>query len=154
MNNKDTAGSMKAALKVVPPSLMIAASGPLKHGADKYGAFNWRTEPISLMGHLEAVYRHLFAYQDGEDNAWDSNMSHLDHALAGLAVIVDAAAYGTLKDDRVLGPSGLMLREREIHDKLPPPEAALPLKESDWIQDSTRISLKDVGIGEIGGTAI
>lgn len=113
--DKDTAGSFKASLRVVPPLLMIEASGPLAQGAEKYGSFNWRNpdRPISLCGHLEAVLRHLLAYQDGENAAEDSGLSHLAHAVAGLAVMLDADACGALVDDRSEGPAGKRLKEME-----------------------------------------
>lgn len=126
---KDIAGSKKAPIGYVPPILLIAAAEPLEEGAQKYGAYNWRSTKISLVKHLEAVIRHTLAFMDGEDCAQDSGIDHLDHAVAGLAVIIDARACGTLIDDRTPGPAGHTLDM--IHtrrSKVPAPEDKLPLE--------------------------
>lgn len=107
--NKDEVGSLKAPLRVVPPALIIQAAGPLSQGAERYGSFNWRSTTISLSKHLEAALRHLLAYQDGEDNAPDSGYSHLAHCAAGMAILMDAKAHGTLIDDRVPGHAADLL---------------------------------------------
>lgn len=124
-NPKDKAGSQKVPLRFVPPSLLIQVAGPLSQGADKYGSYDWRKDPISLTLHLEAVERHLAAYKDGEDKATDSGFSHLAHAAATLGVIMDAEAFGTLIDDRTKGPAGKLL-EGSITE-VPAPEDMLPL---------------------------
>jgi hypothetical protein len=42
----------------------------------------------------------MLAWLDGEDNAEDSGQHHLGHALACIAIILDAEATGNLADDR------------------------------------------------------
>jgi hypothetical protein len=114
VNPKDAVGVKKAALRFVPPALMIEASGPMADGAGKYGPFNWRDIPIENVGYIEAVFRHLFAYLDGQDNAEDSGHSHLGHAIAGLGILADATANGNLIDTRYSkGPAADMLRARD-----------------------------------------
>jgi hypothetical protein len=113
-NPKDLVGVKKAALRFVPPALAIEASGPMADGAEKYGPFNWRAEPVEVVGYIEAVFRHLYAYLDGQDNAEDSGHSHIGHAIAGLGIVADAASYGTLIDNRYhAGPAADMLRARD-----------------------------------------
>lgn len=129
MLDKDLEGSKKTPLRHVPPILTILAAGPLSQGAAKYGSYNWRHKDISLSMHLEAVERHLAAYKDGEDVAPDSGFSHLAHAAATLAVIMDAGANGTLVDDRDDGPAGRLLN----YAGPAAPEAVLPLPE-DWFK--------------------
>lgn len=114
MNPKDLVGSKKAPLRYVPPALAIAASGPMEDGAIKYGPFNWRTQPVEVLTYIEAVFRHLYAYLDGQDDAEDSGHSHIDHAIAGLGIIADARANGSLIDNRyAAGPAADMLRARD-----------------------------------------
>ena len=114
VNPKDMMGVKKAALRFVPPALMIEASGPMADGAGKYGPFNWRDIPIDNVTYIEAVFRHLFAYLDGQDNAEDSGHSHIGHAIAGLGILADAKAVGSLVDTRYTsGPAADMLRERD-----------------------------------------
>lgn len=111
MNPKDLVGAKKAPLRYVPPALMLAASRAMENGAIKYGPFNWREQPVEVVTYIEAVLRHLFAYLDGQENAEDSGLSHLDHAIAGLGIVVDARAYGSLIDNRFHpGPAADMLR--------------------------------------------
>ena len=113
-NPKDLVGSKKAPLRYVPPALAIAASGPMEDGAIKYGPFNWREQPVEVLTYIEAVFRHLYAYLDGQDDAEDSGHSHIDHAIAGLGIIADARAHGSLIDNRYAkGPAAGMLRERD-----------------------------------------
>lgn len=150
-NPKDLAGQKKAPLRYVPPMLMIAASGPMAQGAEKYGPYNWRTGPkIHLSLYLEAIMRHLLMVMDGQDLDKDSGKLHLAHIAATCAVILDAYACGQLVDDRFEGPGALaieILNEygydikdvdidtlRKINNptlkksKPSPPEDALPLE--------------------------
>lgn len=113
-NPKDLVGAKKAPLRYVPAALVIEASGPMEDGAIKYGPFNWRDIPVELMTYIEAVQRHLAAFVDGQDNAEDSGHSHIGHAIAGLGIIADAKANGTLIDNRpTKGPAADMLRARD-----------------------------------------
>lgn len=112
MNPKDEAGSRKAPLQYVPPALVIEASKALEQGAMKYGPYNWRTGPrITLSLYLAAIERHLLAFQDGEDNAPDSGISHIGHIAATCGVILDALACGNLLDDRIKGPGATLLEQ-------------------------------------------
>ncbi|MEX6506820.1 dATP/dGTP diphosphohydrolase domain-containing protein [Jiella sp. M17.18] len=70
-------------------------------GAIKYGALNWRNQPIKLSDYIDAAIRHLLALKEGEDVAGDSQIPHAAHVMAGMSIVLDAAACGTLVDDRV-----------------------------------------------------
>ena len=111
MNPKDLVGAKKAPLRYVPPALNIAVSQVMEHGASKYGPFNWREQPVSAMTYIEAIFRHLYAWMDGQNSAEDSGLSHLAHAAAGLGILIDAEFNGSLLDDRATpGPAADMLR--------------------------------------------
>jgi hypothetical protein len=111
VNPKDLVGAKKAPLRYVPPALMLAAARAMENGALKYGPFNWRDQPVEVVTYVEAVLRHLFAFLDGQDLAEDSGLPHIDHAIAGLGIIADARALGTLIDNRyTAGPAADMLR--------------------------------------------
>ena len=99
-NPKDIAGSAKAPLHLIPGPACYHASLALGDGGRKYGFFNWRETPIEASSYLAACERHLKSWQDGEEVAQDSGVSHLGHALATLMILVDAMACGTLIDDR------------------------------------------------------
>lgn len=100
MNPKDRVGLTKSRLGLVPPALMITVAPAFANGAEKYGAYNWRDESISLSVYLEASLRHIFAFMDGEDIATDSGLDHLAHAAACMAIIFDARSLGKLIEDR------------------------------------------------------
>ena len=110
-NPKARVGSLKAPLHLVPPALSIGVAYALKDGAAKYGAYNWREEPINVSTYIGAILRHLYAYQDGENYADDSGVSHLAHVAACCALLMDSEAWGSLVDDRSYGPAAEILEE-------------------------------------------
>lgn len=69
-------------------------------GAAKYGAYNWRSKKVRRMVYLAAALRHLAADLDGEEIDSESGQPHLAHALACMAILLDARSTGNLIDDR------------------------------------------------------
>nr|MBA3583912.1 hypothetical protein [Gemmatimonadota bacterium] len=113
MNPKDLVGAKKAPLTLVPPSAIIAIAEAMGNGADKYGPFNWRDQPIQVRTYVEAALRHLYAFLDGQWAAEDTGISHLAHAMAGLAILNDAFALGAVDDNRSTGPAADLLRAQD-----------------------------------------
>jgi hypothetical protein len=105
MNPKDTVGSQKVSISVIPFNILAKIAIPLMEGARKYGKHNWRSIPIAAGIYVDATLRHLFAWWEGEDLSIDSKIHHIDHAIANLIVMRDAMLHGTLKDDRPLKKS-------------------------------------------------
>lgn len=99
-NPKDLLGMKKPRLSLVPPAGLVYAALAMANGADKYGPYNWREKKVQVMIYLEAAMRHILSYQDGEENAKDSGVPHLGHALACLLIIIDALETGNLIDNR------------------------------------------------------
>jgi hypothetical protein len=99
---KEALASKKPNLSLFPATAVIAGAKAMQFGADKYGPYNWREEGkvTKSTTMVAAALRHLYAYLDGEDCARDSGISHIAHAIAGLAVLIDANASGKLTDDR------------------------------------------------------
>lgn len=83
-----------------PVTVRIYGAQACRDGAAKYGPYNWREKPISLMGYTGAMERHLLAIRDGEDLAMDSLCGHLGHIIATAGILLDARECGTLIDDR------------------------------------------------------
>lgn len=110
-NNPKTAqGAKKAPLHLVPPVAIIAEAGAFKLGAEKYGAYNWRQHKVSSSVYVAAALRHIVSYHDGEDIDAESGASHLGHARACLAILLDADSIGMLNDDRpIQGAAGRVL---------------------------------------------
>jgi len=110
LNPKQKYGDLKAPLCMVPWSAIIYLAMAFKEGARKYGPFNWRTKKIESMTYVSALMRHVAAWVDGEENDPESGNPHLAHALACLAILVDAKESGNLVDSRpVPGPAPGML---------------------------------------------
>jgi hypothetical protein len=100
-NNPKTAiGASKVPLHLVPPSAKYYLALALRDGAIKYGPYNWRDAEISVSVYRSAAERHLDAFWDGEDCAPDSGIHHIAHAMACMALILDAMSIGKLHDDR------------------------------------------------------
>jgi hypothetical protein len=89
-------------LHLIPSPALIETAKALMDGARKYGAYNWREEGVGASTYLSAAMRHLRSYLDGERDAKDSGVHHLGHAMACLAILLDAEAVGNLVDDRPL----------------------------------------------------
>lgn len=100
INPKDSIGATKPSLSLVPPAALIGLALAMKNGADKYGAYNWRENAVQATVYIDAAQRHILQWFDGEDVAEDSGVHHLDHAMACLAILRDAAATGNLVDNR------------------------------------------------------
>lgn len=122
-NPKDLAARGRVPLHLLPAAGRIHGALACKDGAEKYGPYNWREKPISLMGYTGAIERHLLALRDGEDRAQDSGLHHLAHIVATASILLEAMECGSLIDDRPLpGPAALLLKRSQ---------AGVPMCESD-----------------------
>lgn len=90
----------KLRLELIETALTHPLARVMAHGADKYGVRNWRTQPVEARTYVGAMRRHLDAWADGQDADPDSGAAHLVHLAACCMVVLDAAAHGTLVDDR------------------------------------------------------
>jgi len=101
-NPKKIYGDKKIKLQLVPPAASIAIARGLAEGAEKYSPWNWRDDDIETLTYIGAIQRHLAAYLEGEDLDPDSTTgkSHLDGAIASLAILIDAESVGSLIDNR------------------------------------------------------
>ena len=109
-NPKDLLGIKKPPnLSVIPSSALIHMGRAMQNGANKYGPFNWREHPVKSGIYVDAAIRHLSAWQDGEEDASDSGVHHLGHAMACMGIILDAQEVGNLIDERVPGPMPEMI---------------------------------------------
>lgn len=115
-NPKDVLGASKIPVHLWPSTATILGSLGLLDGALKYGRSNFRATDVRATIYADACMRHLNAWLEGEDNDPDSGLPQLAHALACLAIIVDAEAAGSLIDDRMF-PGGYrkMITEMTPH---------------------------------------
>jgi hypothetical protein len=100
-NPKNPIGSDKVPLHLWPPTATAYGSMGLLDGGLKYGIANYRVAGVRASIYIAALQRHIAAWYDaGEECAEDSGVEHLGHALACLAIIIDAKEQGVLVDDR------------------------------------------------------
>lgn len=99
-NPKSAFGDVKIPLHLWPGTATILGSLGLLDGALKYGRGNWKAVGVRASTYYDACGRHLNKWFEGEESDPDSGLPHLAHALACLAIIVDAEAAGKLEDDR------------------------------------------------------
>lgn len=100
-NPKTVMGLKKPSLSKFPASALILGSLAMMNGADKYGAYNWRTKKVTASIYVDANDRHMKSWFDSrEELAADSQVHHLGHALASIAILIDAMVTGNLNDDR------------------------------------------------------
>jgi hypothetical protein len=99
-NPKTAVGAVKVPFNAIPVTALIPMGQAMADGLKKYGITNWRDSPVSASVYYNAILRHLFAWQDGEDVAPDSEVHHLGHVMACCAILLDARSLGVLNDDR------------------------------------------------------
>lgn len=99
-NPKDIISSGKLPLHLWPETATITGCLAMLEGCLKYGRGNFRCVGVKSSIYIDACKRHLNAWFEGEECAPNSGISHLGHALACIAIIVDAQAAGKLTDDR------------------------------------------------------
>ena len=114
-NPKDLVGSDKLPMHLWPMTATAMGCLGLLDGMLKYGRTNWRVAGVRASIYVDAAIRHLSAWFEGEDTDQDSGLPHLSHALACLAILVDAMAANNMVDDRQY-PGGY----RESIDALTP----------------------------------
>jgi len=99
-NPKDSIGSKKLDMGLVPYTLMVSAALAFLEGALKYGRFNWRIAGVRASIYHGALLRHVAKWWNGQNYDRKTRVHHLDNAIACLTIIRDAELYGKLTDDR------------------------------------------------------
>ena len=78
----------KLRLSLVPTGIIEAIARIRMYGTDKYGdPENWkRVEPER---YIDAMYRHLLAFAQGEEIDPESGLPHLHHAACNMAFLIE-----------------------------------------------------------------
>lgn len=100
-NPKDAIGEKKPRISDIPSSALIHQAKAHEYGHQKYGYFNWRNDYVQSSVYIDAAFRHLLAYRDGEDTDPDSGLSHLAHVAANCNILLDAEETENLTDTRL-----------------------------------------------------
>jgi deoxycytidylate deaminase len=80
--------SAKPRVALVPPSLILGVAKVLTYGAKKYKANNWRKTP-DIESYISALYRHMLAWQSGEETDPESGLHHLEHIACNVAFLLE-----------------------------------------------------------------
>lgn len=99
-NPKDAIGSTKVPMSLVPATFIAETALAFLEGKEKYGQVNWRAAPIRASVYIDAAYRHLSKFSECQERDPETGVHHLGNAGACLGILIDAAAHGTLVDDR------------------------------------------------------
>lgn len=89
----------KPRISLIPREALWGMAQALTYGAVKYSADNYKLG-IEYRRVADAALRHLTAWLDGEETDPESGLSHLDHALASLAMLKYMAINVPEMDDR------------------------------------------------------
>ena len=100
-NPKDLIGCNKLPLHLWPETATVYGCIAMLDGALKYGRSNYRAVGVKASIYVDAAKRHLNAWLEGEENAPDNGVPHLAHALACVAILIEAKVKGNLVDDRM-----------------------------------------------------
>lgn len=101
INPKDAIGSTKLPLHLWPAEATAVGCIGMLEGMLKYGRNNFIAgQGVIASIYVDALFRHVTAWFEGEELTHDTNTDHLGNALACLAIIVKARAHGRLIDDR------------------------------------------------------
>lgn len=89
----------KPDLSLVPLSALTLEAQAFMHGEKKYGRDQYKN---GFDSHrlIAAALRHIYQWQSGEDLDPESGHSHLGHARASLAILIETMHLGTTKDTR------------------------------------------------------
>lgn len=97
--NKDQSAKAdkgKLELSLVNPQLVKAVAEVRMYGTEKYGdSENWRK--VEPKRYVDALYRHLLAYIEGDEVDEESGLSHLAHMACNISFLLDE---GYLKEHK------------------------------------------------------
>lgn len=87
-NQEAKADSGKLELTLVNPALIKEVAKVRMYGTKKYGdSENWRK--VEPRRYINALYRHLIAYVEGEEIDSESGLSHLAHMACNISFLLD-----------------------------------------------------------------
>jgi len=83
----------------LPKSYLEAASRAFMFGEKKYGRHNWK-QGFIWSRLMASLMRHTWSWWEGEELDPESQLNHLDHACACLAMIREHVEKQLGEDDR------------------------------------------------------
>lgn len=99
-NPKDILGSSRAPLSLVSGYAEAEEALAMSEGGLKYGLYNYRGIGVRGSIYLDAAFRHLRRWQNGEERDPKTGVHHLGYARACIGIILESIAQGNFTDDR------------------------------------------------------
>lgn len=99
-NPKDAVGVKKAPISTVSGPVLAELGVAMLEGARKYGRHNYRISGVRASVYMDAVFRHMTQWWEGQNIDPDSDLSHVTKAIASLFVLRDAMIFDNWVDDR------------------------------------------------------
>lgn len=127
-NPKDLMGIRKVSFCCIPFTVLGEMALGMQEGGMKYGRHNYRDEGVATSTYIDAVFRHITDYWEGEDIDPESGVHHLSKAMSTLCVLRDAQLNDKCTDDRPIRPLNpnwlkeLNAKASKLVDKYPQPE--------------------------------
>ena len=125
----------KPPMSMLPGAALVAVAEVLDFGAQKYGRDNWR-QGFSYSRLVDAMLRHIYAFQEGEDYDPETGLNHIAHAACCALFLLHYTenAVGTDPGD-----------DRPNTNQSPPPADVL-----EEVLDSIRMGSRGPGYVERG----
>jgi hypothetical protein len=132
-NPKDAFGIRKVSISYVSLPVLAEVAVGMQEGGAKYGRHNYRVIGVKTSVYIDAAFRHIADFWEGEDIDASSGISHVSKAIASLVVLRDAMIQGQCVDDRPPpSPRGwlapLNAKVEELAEKYPKPVPAYTAK--------------------------
>lgn len=89
----------KTKLSLLPHNVLLHVARSFEYGAAKYGDHNWRAG-TKWTRYYDAALRHMASWLQKEDNDQESDLNHLDHAIASLMMLRGQIIDNKGEDDR------------------------------------------------------
>lgn len=89
----------KPPIGLIPNDSLVALAEVLEFGSKKYDRWNW-SKGFKWSRLVDATYRHLGAWKEGEDRDPESGLSHLSHAACCLIFLITHERRKLGEDDR------------------------------------------------------
>lgn len=102
----------KDRMELVPVSAIKALAKVFGKGSEKYSDFNW-CKGFPWLQPYASCMRHLTAWWEGEDLDQESGLSHIAHAMANLAMLLEYMEKRKGRDNRLYLKEREWLREKE-----------------------------------------
>lgn len=99
MSNATKYDQGKENMALLPTIPLLKITKVYEYGAKKYGTHNWR-RGMDWSRLVSATFRHLSAWNEGEQNDPESGLPHLAHAACNLMFLLEYESKKLGNDDR------------------------------------------------------